>query len=263
MVKIISLLLLVGVLGCTPDTDSKPQIMVFAAASLHDVLLKVGSRFEQQHGIHVNYNFAGSNVLAQQLIAAPKADLFISANKAWMRRLGQARRIVPGSRQVVLGNRLVVIVNQNSTLQGNPQEMFCEPDFEHLSIGNPQAVPAGIYARQWLQKLSCDNTSSSAWDAVADRIAPAPNVRAALGMVEADRDIPGIVYATDAAMSDKVRVIYQVSGNNAPDIAYHAALVENKSSHERTKLFLQFLSGEQASEVFQSYDFSMPEVSEQ
>ena len=167
---------------------------------------------------------------------------------------------MPGSSQLVLSNRLVVIVNQNSTLQGNPLELFCEPDFEHLSIGNPQAVPAGIYARQWLEKLSCD--SGSAWDAVTGRIAPAPNVRAALGLVEADRDIPGIVYATDAAMSDKVRVIYQVGGNKTPDIAYFAALVENKSDHERTKLFLQFLSSEQVSEVFQSYGFSIPEMSD-
>ena len=196
--------------ACTPDSDPTPQIMVFAAASLHDVLLEVGERFEQEQGIHINYNFAGSNVLAQQLIAAPKADLFLSANKAWMSRLEQVERIVPGSSQVVLGNRLVLIVNKNSTLQGPPQELFCRADFKHLSIGNPQAVPAGIYARQWLQKLSCDDSSATAvtaWDVVADRIAPAPDARAALGLVEAQRDIPGIVYATDAAMSDKVSVM--------------------------------------------------------
>jgi molybdate transport system substrate-binding protein len=256
--KIISVLLLSCVLGCTPDADQTPQLMVFAAASLHNVLLEVGSRFEQEHGIHVNYNFAGSNVLAQELIATPRADLFLSANKAWMQRLGQAGRIVPGSSQLVMGNRLVVIVNKNSRLQGDIQELFCEPEFEHLSIGNPQAVPAGIYARQWLQKLSCD--SGSAWDVVASRVAPGPDARAALGLVEFDQDIPGIVYATDAARSDKVRVIYQVSGKNAPDIAYHAALVENKSSHQQTRLFLQFLSGEQVTEVLQSYGFSVPEV---
>ena len=258
--KIICVLLLSCAFGCTPDSDPTPKLMVFAAASLHDVLLEVGGLFEQEHGIHVNYNFAGSNVLAQQLIAAPRADLFLSANKAWMSRLEQAGRIVPGSSQLVMANRLVVVVNKNSRLQGNPQELFCEPDFEHLSIGNPQAVPAGIYARQWLQKLSCD--SGNAWDVVASRVAPAPDARAALGLVEFDQDIPGIVYATDAAMSDKVRVIYEVGGNNAPDIAYHAALVENKSSHQRTKLFLQFLSGEQVAEVFQSYGFSVPKVSE-
>ena len=265
--KIICILLLSCVVGCTPDHDPAPQIMVFAAASLHDVMLEVGDRFEQEHSIQVNYNFAGSNVLAQQLIAVPRADLFLSANKAWMSRLEQAGRIVPGSSQVVLGNRLVVIVNQTSNLKGSPQELFCQPGFEHLSIGNPQAVPAGIYARQWLEKLSCHSTDNSAdttaWDAVVDRVAPAPNARAALGLVEANRDIPGIVYATDAAMSDKVTVIYQVGGNKRPDIAYFAALVENKSSHEWTKLFLQFLSGEQASQVFQSYGFSMPEVSDQ
>ena len=258
--KIICVLLLTFVVGCTQDSEQKPQIMVFAAASLNDVMTEVGSRFEQQHGIKVNYNFAGSNVLAQQLVAAPKADLFVSANKAWMRRLGQAKRIVPGSRQLVLGNRLVLIVKQNSRLPAIAQQLLCKTDFERLSIGNPEAVPAGIYARQWLQKFRCEK--GSAWDVLADRVAPAPNVRAALGLVEAASDIPGIVYATDAAMSDKVTVIFEVTGNNAPDIGYHAALVDNSSSHENTKLFLRFLSGEQAAEVFQSFGFTVPQMSD-
>jgi molybdate transport system substrate-binding protein len=257
ILKFTCTLLLVCVAGCTSDSGQQPQLMVFAAASLRDVMSEVGARFEQEHGIHVNYNFAGSNVLAQQLLAAPKADLFLSANKAWMRRLGQAKRIVPGSRQVVLGNRLVVIVNHASTLEGNPRALFCTPGFDYLSIGNPEAVPAGIYAKDWLGKLSCDG--ASAWDAVAGRIAPAPNVRAALGLVEADRDIPGIVYATDAAMSDKVRVIHEVTGNDAPVISYHAALVDNESSHDRAKLFLRFLTSEQAAEVFRRYGFTKPE----
>lgn len=252
------LLLLLGSLtSCTSDTGSTPQLMVFAAASLNDVMSEVGTRFEQEHGIHVNYNFAGSNVLAQQLIAAPKADCFISANKAWMRRLGQAERIVPGSRQAVLGNRLVVIVNHASTLEGAPRELFCEPGFGHLSIGNPQAVPAGIYAREWLETVPCNG--ASAWDAVSGRIAPVPNVRAALGLVEADWDIPGIVYATDAAMSDKVRVILEVTGENAPVITYHAAIVNNGTDHEKARLFLDFLSSEQAAEIFHRHGFNSPQ----
>jgi molybdate transport system substrate-binding protein len=254
--KIFYVLLLL-LCSCTPDTGSAPQLMVFAAASLNDVMGEVGSRFEAEHGIHVNYNFAGSNVLAQQLIAAPKADLFISANKAWMRRLGQAKRIVPGSRQAVLGNRLVVVVNYASTLEGDPRELFCAPGFEHLSIGNPEAVPAGIYAREWLETVDCDG--DSAWDTVAGLIAPAPNVRAALGLVEADRDILGIVYATDAAMSEKVRIIYEVTGKDAPLITYHAAMVNNESGHEQATLFLQFLSGEQAAEVYRRHGFTGPQ----
>ena len=170
--KISCVLLLAGVLGCSPDPGQPPQLMVFAAASLRDVMTEVGSRFEQQHGIHINYNFAGSTVLARQLLAAPRADLFISANRAWMRRLEQAGRIVFESHQLVLGNRLVVIVNHASALEGHPRELFCTPVFEHLSIGNPEAVPAGIYAREWLEKLPCDG--GSAWDALAGRIAPAP-----------------------------------------------------------------------------------------
>ncbi|NOR40499.1 MAG: molybdate ABC transporter substrate-binding protein [Gammaproteobacteria bacterium] len=252
--KIICALLLGGVVGCTPDSGQQPQLMVFAAASLRDVMTEVGSRFEQQHGIHVNYNFAGSNVLARQLLATPRADLFISANKAGMRRLEQAGRIVPGSHQVVLGNRLVVIVNHASTLGGNPRELFCTPGFEYLSMGNPEAVPAGIYAREWLEKLTCEG--GSAWDAVAAHIVPAPDVRAALGLVAAEQDIPGIVYATDAAMSDKVRVIHEMIGNDAPVISYYAALVDNESSHDRAKRFLGFLSGEQATEVFRRYGFT-------
>lgn len=254
--KFICALLLACVAGCTPDPD-QPPLMVFAAASLHDVISEVGTRFEQKHGIHVNFNFAGSNVLAQQILAAPKADIFISANKAWMQRLGQARRIVPGSRRAILGNSLVVIVNKASRFDGNYRELLCDHGFERLSIGKPDAVPAGIYVREWLQKLDCDGRS--AWDAVAGRIAPAPNVRAALGLVEAGRDIPGIVYATDAVMSDKVRVIHEVSGPDAPAITYHAARVINEAGNDSAERFMQYLVGEQAAAIYRRHGFSRPQ----
>jgi molybdate transport system substrate-binding protein len=232
--------------------------MLFAAASLNEVVTELGTRFERERGIHVEYNFAGSNVLAQQLLAAPVADVFISANRGWMQRLEQAGRIVPESRKVVASNRLVVIVNHASTLKAEPRELFCIPAFEHLSMANSEAVPAGIYAREWLQKLPCDR--GSAWEAVVDRVAPAPNVRAALGLVEAERDIPGIVYATDAAMSEKVRVIHEVTtGERAPYIAYYAAIVNNGSDHDSARQFLEFLAGEQAGEIFRRYGFRKPQ----
>ncbi|MGW8310790.1 MAG: molybdate ABC transporter substrate-binding protein [Thiogranum sp.] len=250
-------LLSAGIAGCTQDTGRAPRLMLFAAASLNDVMTELGTRFEREQAIHVEYNFAGSNVLAQQLMAAPVADVFISANKGWMQRLKQAGRIVPESRKVVASNRLVVIVNHASTLKAKPRELFCMPAFEHLSMGNPEAVPAGIYAREWLQELPCDR--GSAWEAVVDRVAPAPNVRAALGLVEAERDIPGIVYATDAAMSDKVRVIHEVIGEQTPYIAYYAAIVNNGSDHDSARQFLEFLAGEQAGEIFRRYGFRNPQ----
>ena len=259
MMKIVASLLFVfaTLTACSGDSDKTPKLMVFAAASLNEVMSELGQRFEQEQGIGIEFNFAGSNVLAHQLLAAPVADLFVSANRAWMQRLGQAKRIVPGSRRAVLGNRLVVIANRAATVAADPRDLFCTPRFEHLSIGNPDVVPAGIYAREWLEKLPCYR--GSAWDAVSGRIAPAPNVRAALGLVEADRDVPGIVYATDAAMSDKVNVVYEVTGSDAPVITYHAAIVNNGSNHEAAQRFLDFMGSAAAAEIFHQHAFIRPQ----
>jgi molybdate transport system substrate-binding protein len=183
--------------GC--GSADHEEVVVFAAASLQDVITEIGGQYTRKHDTEVVFNFAGSNVLAQQIAASPKADVFLSANQDWMDFLEKSGAIVPESRVSFLSNRLVVIGNINNPWEVESPQDLCQLDLKYLALGNPDAVPAGRYAREWLQSEQCGN--HTIWDELEPHISPAPDVRAALGMVEADPGIIGIVYQTDAAMS--------------------------------------------------------------
>ncbi|HKJ88835.1 MAG TPA: molybdate ABC transporter substrate-binding protein, partial [Gammaproteobacteria bacterium] len=121
-------------------------------------------------------------------------------------------------------------------------------DYKFLSLANPDAVPAGRYAREWLQSISLGD--STLWAAVKHRVAPGPDVRAALGLVEADPQIIGIVYRTDATISDRVKVLYSVPIDRGPPIRYAVALVANRPHTQASEQFLRFLGSLQAREIF-------------
>jgi molybdate transport system substrate-binding protein len=119
--------------------------------------------------------------------------------------------------------------------------------FRHLATGDPQAVPAGIYAKKWMQNVRCDG--KPLWDAVQDRIAPTPDVRSAIALVAADPDVAGLVYRTDQlAFADRTRVLYEVK--EGPPIRYAVALVAGGANAEAARGFLAFVSGQDAAQVF-------------
>jgi molybdate transport system substrate-binding protein len=251
--------LVVIMAGCTsqkkeqPQTEGGHEILVFAAASLRESMQELGEAFEQESGVHVVFNFAGSNELAQQIIAAPKADLFLSAAENWMDTLQAKDRIVTATRKNLLTNTLVVIAEKGSTWKsGDPCALASIP-FKHIALGDPKAVPAGKYARQWLQSIRCGD--DTLWNAVADRVAPAPDVRAALGLVLADPDVIGIVYRSDwLASSDKTRVLYEVK--DGPPIRYVVAQVAGGPAPQDGRRFLDYLNGAKAHDVFQRRGFT-------
>lgn len=228
--------------GSNRPKDTSP-IFVFAAASLREVIEDTARAFEKKHakqGYEVVGNFAGSNALAQQIRSTTRADIFISASEAWMDDVESAGRIVPESRRNILRNRLVVIVATGSELViDDPSDLATAP-IRHLSIGDPRAVPAGIYAKEWLESIS--HEGGTLWDSVQERIVPGTSVRAALGLVEADRRIAGIVYATDAEASDRVEVLYEVPHDQGPEIRYTAALVRDGRAPAAAREFLDFLT---------------------
>ncbi len=242
--------------GC--DTQKKQQasnphdkLFVFAAASLRDVITKVGDVFTQQRGIEIVYNFAGSNVLAHQINAAPIADLFLSASEKWIDVVESAGNCVPDSRCTLLTNRLVVICHRDSRWMMARPEQLADLDFKYLAMANPEAVPAGRYAKEWLQSVSL-------WDRCQRRVAPTPDVRAALALVEADPRIVGIVYHTDAVTSDRVRSLFEIPADQGPTIRYVAAAIAGRQSTEHALEFLQFLKLEKAAEIFKRGGFMVP-----
>lgn len=259
-----------AVAGCTADGPAAAdrELTVFAAASLRDAAGEAAEAWTAGGGAPVRFNFAGSNVLAQQLLAAPAAgDVFLSADQRWMDELEAAGRLVPGSRRTLLTNRLVVVAQRDSGWSlGEPAELAALP-FRHLSLADPEAVPAGVYARDWLRSVPAsddpaggdaaggDAAGGTLWDRVADRVAPAPDVRGALALVEADPEILGVVYRTDAASSARVRVLYAVPPETGPEICYAAAAIASGRDPATTLAFLDFLDGAAARALFARHGF--------
>ena len=175
------------------------ELNLFAAASLTEAVKEVAGGFEKATGHTVVFNFGGSNDLARQIKAGAPADVFFSADVAQMDGLVAAGLVRAQDRVDVLSNVLVVVVPAGSgTRVGSPADLV---PLRRLALADPQAVPAGVYARQWLE-------SAGVWAKVADKVVPALNVRAALSAVEAGNVDAGIVYKTDAAVSKRVEIAF-------------------------------------------------------
>jgi molybdate transport system substrate-binding protein len=243
--------------GCSPRPHrggERRELLVFAAASLKDVLGELSRPFETQTGISPVFNFAGSNVLALQIEASPQsAQVFLSADENWMDHVDKAGLIEPGSRRAFLSNRLVIIANRDNPLQLPSPAQLADADFRYLSLADPEAVPAGRYARRFMEHVAVGDTNL--WTRVKDRVAPAPDVRAALALVEAQKEIIGIVYRTDAAISKKVRVVLDVPEELTPAIRYSCACIRNSRDAEAARAFLDFLASPEAVAVFRAHGF--------
>lgn len=227
--------------------------MVFAAASLRDVADDLTAELDRQQPLEVVYNFAGSNTLAQQIVAASGADVFLSADETWVDFLDDAGRTVPGSRRVFLSNRLVLVARRDATLEIDHPRQLANADFRFLALADPQAVPAGRYARAALE-----SAKPGLWPALADRIAPTLDVRAALALVESDPEILGIVYRTDLATSDRVRALYAFPPLADAPIRYWAIRIADAPSPELADRFLDFLNSPAAREIAERHGFGTP-----
>jgi molybdate transport system substrate-binding protein len=245
--------------GTCTDGSSRSELVIFAAMGLRDVTQELGATFASAHSVEPVYNFAASNVLAQQIAASPQADVYLSANEACMDLLEEQGRLAAGSRRPFLGNRIVLIAHRESALEiAHPREL-AKAAYRYLAIGEPQAVPVGRYARLYLEGLELDG--GSVWDALAGRIAPEPNVRAVLAQVEADPEILGFVYATDARLSDRVRVLYDVAPEEGPEVRFFAAAIAGRPREELARAFLDWLHGPEAAAICRRFGFGTLEAS--
>jgi len=236
--------LLVLLLGwCAPARAA--ELLAFAAASLTDAMTELGKAFEQRSGDPVRFSFGASSDLARQIQAGAPADVFFSADAARMDQLEQAGLVDKADRRDVLSNDLVVIVpaDAKTTITG-PADLT---KLEHLVLANPDSVPAGVYARTWLQSLGF-------WDRVKDKVVPTVDVRAALAAVDAGHAEAGIVYATDAAITKGVRVAYRVPREQAPPIVYVLAPL-NASKNPAARELVRFLASPDAAATYRRLGF--------
>ena len=227
------------------------RLTVFAAASLTDVLQEIGTTYGREHGKRVVFSFAASMTLARQIDLSAGADLFISADTESMDYLDQRNRIAKPSRENLLANRLVLIApaDSNVTLAIAPQMRIAEAlRGGRLAMANVETVPAGRYGRAAL-------TALGVWTQVADRLAQGEDVRTALAYVARGEAPLGIVYATDARVEPRVRVVATFPENTHPPIVYPIALTREAAPDAAQ--FLAYLRGQAARAVFERAGFTV------
>jgi molybdate transport system substrate-binding protein len=232
--------------------------VIFAAASLQDVAGELAREFERREKAPVVLNLAGSNTLVQQILAAPGADVFLSADRHWVEVLERAGRLTAGSRRALLGNRLVLIAAHESEVRVESPQDLAGADFRFLALADPEAVPAGRYAKAALSEIPVEG--GTLWQAVSARVAPALDVRAALALVEADPRILGIVYKTDARQSEMVRVLHEFSPDGAARVTYYGALVEDGDRPALGRRFLDFVAGPEGRRIAERHGFEVPSL---
>lgn len=235
-------------LGSSAPSPPPAELQIYAAASLGNVLAELAPALESATGSRVVVNLAGSGGLARQIVAAGKADLFFSADEAWMDHLAVRGLVDASSRCSPLSNRLVVVVPSASALTIHGAGDLVRPEIRHLALAEPDAVPAGRYAKAWLEH-------AGVWGAVAARVVPTLDVRAALAAVEAGAADAAVVYGTDAARSHRARVAFQVPEGEGPRISYALAAMSGRPHLDLSRRAAAWLAGPEAATVFARHGF--------
>lgn len=241
---------LLALAAAQPARAGPGPARVFAATSLTDALDRLGDLHAGAGRPRPVFTYAASSTLARQIEQGASADLFLSADEAWMDYLAQRRLIDTGSRASILANRLVLIAPR-----GEPLATRIGPGFalhralrgRRLAMADPESVPAGRYGRAALQSLGV-------WDSLERSLVRTESVRAALRFVELGEAAAGIVYRTDARASDRVMVVGEFPPGSHPPISYPMALVRGGRTAQ-ARAFAAFLRSDTAAAVFTRLGF--------
>jgi molybdate transport system substrate-binding protein len=232
----------------TTSAARAATITVFAAASLSDSLKEIGAGYEKKTGDKVLFNLGASSTLARQIQEGAPADIYFSADEAKMDALEQRGLILKETRKRRLSNTLVIVVAADSAIAVQSPQDLAGAAVKRIALADPATVPAGIYAKDCLEKLNL-------WTAVSPKVVATENVRSALAAVDSGNVEAGMVYKTDAAISKKIRVVYEVPVKDAPDIRYPMAVLKGSTDPEAAKRFLHYLDSDAAGNVFRKLGF--------
>ena len=230
------------------------DVNVFAAASMKNAIDEIGAAWKAKSGHAIVATYAASSALAKQIEAAAPADMFISADEAWMDELASTNLIKPDSRKDIVGNTLVVVAAIDAKLAidlGEKSNLVDVLGKEKLAMANVKAVPAGKYGKAALESLKL-------WDAVSPQVAQQENVRAALALVALGEARLGIVYASDAVVEPKVEVVASFPEASHAPILYPAAIVA-ASANADAQGFFDFLKSDEAKAIFKKDGFKILE----
>ncbi|ESA32418.1 molybdate-binding periplasmic protein [Leptolyngbya sp. Heron Island J] len=242
-------------LGCSPGGPGNvsvtgPAVTVSAAASLQAALDAIAPQFAAAHPtIALDYNFASSGALQRQIEQGAPADVFFSAATKQMDALSDQDLLLPDSRQNLVANSLVLIAPVTSTLNIADITQLKAASVNKVAVGEFRSVPAGQYAEQVFRKLEL-------LDVFQSKFVFGNNVRNVLAAVESGNVDLGIVYATDAALSDRIKILATVPAGLHQSIVYPIAIVKNTTQPDAAQTFIDFLTTDTAQAIFTEFGFA-------
>lgn len=237
----------------TAPAPVEQPVVVFAAASLTDVMQEVGDLYVAQGHPAPQFSFAGSSALARQIEQGAGADVFLSADEAWMDYAAEKNLIDPATRRTLLTNTLVLVSPASGAVNLKIEagmDLAGALKGGKLALADPDSVPAGKYAKEALEHFGV-------WESVVKSVARADNVRAALRFIETGDAAAGIVYSTDArAAGDSIQIVGEFPADSHTPVTYPAAILTGKSEGPG-KAFLLFLASEAARKTFAEAGFGL------
>lgn len=238
-------LILTSLLGCS---SKSVELNISAAASLQDAAKELQNLYNQEHpDVKILYNFGASGTLQHQIEEGAPTDLFISAGKKQMDALEEQNMLLENSRVNLLTNELVLITGKDSQLTGF--EGLTEDTIQKISIGVPETVPAGNYAKEALTNLGL-------WDTLQPKLVLAKDVRQVLTYVETGNVEAGLVYRSDAATSKAVKIVTTAPEDSHAPIVYPMAVIKQSAHSQEAQEFAAFLQSDKAAEIFEKYGFT-------
>ncbi|KAF0820986.1 MULTISPECIES: molybdate ABC transporter substrate-binding protein [unclassified Cytobacillus] len=229
------------------EAEEKVELTISAAASLQDALSDIKASFEKEHpNVHVNFNFGASGSLQQQISQGAPADLFFSASEDKFDQLVKDGLMEEKNGIDLVGNQLVLVVPKDSAAKIKSFQDLSKAD--RLSIGTPESVPAGKYSKESLKNMNI-------WNGLKEKVVYAKDVRQVLTYVETNNVDAGIVYKTDALISDNVDIVDTADENTHGPIIYPLGVIKDTSHPEEAKLFYDFLQNEESMSIFEEYGF--------
>jgi molybdate transport system substrate-binding protein len=241
-------LLLAAILPGVQGAPAITPITVSAAVSLTDALTAVAEAYGRTGG-NVRFNFGASNVLSRQIVSGAPVDVFISADEAQMDVVAAAGLVKGGTRVSLLSNQLAVAVPNDRPRTFKSIRDITDPAFKRIAIGDPAGVPAGVYAKQYLEQ-------EGLWSAIEARVVPTGSVRTALAAVESGAADAAIVYRTDIRVALKATVAWIVPADRGPRIVYPAAIMTSTRAGDESKRFLDYLQSAAAARIFERFGFT-------
>lgn len=236
--------------GTKEQSKTEPvNLTISAAASLQDASAELKTIYEKQHqNVNITYNLAASGTLQKQIEEGAPADLFISAGKSQMDALAQKGLIVDASRKDLLGNELVLITGKDGKL--TEFSGLTDASVKKISIGTPETVPAGKYAKDTLTTLNL-------WEQLQPKMVLAKDVRQVLTYVETGNVDAGLVYRTDAATSSNIKIVAAAPAGSSAPIVYPMAVIKSTKYQKEAEAFASFLTSDDAVKVFEKYGFKV------